>query len=342
MSDDWPWARDFAPDGIYLGTATCGIPPRVTLEAMASVTADWARGRVAGPDFDPVVDEARKLYARLVGVETSAVAIGHQVSPMAGLIAAALPDGTEILVAENEFTSVTFPFAVHAGRGVRVREVPLEALASEVRAETALVAVSAVQSADGRIADLDAIAEATDRHGADVLVDLTQATGWLPVKAGRFAYTVCGAYKWLMAPRGTAFMTVRPDRLDRLTPLTASWYGGEPQRQAATARRHDVSPAWFSWVGTRASLAYLADIGLEQVHRHDLTAEAAFARAAGLSPGPSAIRSLVADDAVSGIMRRLDATASVRAGRLRLAFHVHNTVEEADRLGRALRGHVTD
>jgi selenocysteine lyase/cysteine desulfurase len=66
-----------------------------------------------------------------------------------------------------------------------------------VTSRTTLVAVSAVQSADGRIADLDAMHAASRATGARVLLDTTQAVGWLPVNAGHFAYTACGGYKWL-------------------------------------------------------------------------------------------------------------------------------------------------
>lgn len=351
MSDSWPWSAHFEADGPYFATATCGLPPRRTSDAMSAVLEDWRRGRLSPPDFDRVIERARRTYARLTGVDASAVAIGHQVSALVGLVAGSVPDGAQILTATGEFTSVTFPFAAHEERGVRVGEVALEALPDAIHDGIELVAVSAVQSSDGALADLGAVAEAADEHGVDVLVDLTQATGWLPVDAGRFAYTVCGAYKWLLSPRGTAFLTVRDDRLDRLVPGQAGWYAGErpwesiyglPLRLAVDARRFDVSPAWFSWVGTDASLSFLDDIGREACHGHALEVEAAFATAAGLEPGPSAIRSLVADASVAGLMAEAGTTGSVRAGRLRLAFHVNNTVEEAEALGRLLHGHVSD
>jgi selenocysteine lyase/cysteine desulfurase len=351
MTDTWPWAAHFEADGLYFATATCGLPPRETSEAMGRVLEDWRRGRIAAPGFDPVIAETRSLYARLAGVDPATVAIGHQVSPLVGLIAGAVPDDAEVLTVTGEFTSVTFPFAAHAGRGVRIREVPADLLIDAIDERTSLIAVSAVQSANGAIADLDAVAAAADRHGADVLVDLTQSAGWLTVDAARFAYTVCGAYKWLLSPRGTAFLTVRADRLDSLVAGQAGWYAGEepwesiyglPLRLAQDARRFDVSPAWFSWVGTHASLAFLDEIGPEACHRHALQVEAAFAEASGLESGPSAIRSLVADDAVTGLLAAAEVVASVRAGRLRLSFHVNNTVAEAEHLGGLLRGHVTD
>ena len=59
-----------------------------------------------------------------------------------------------------------------------------------------------------------------------MLVDTTQAVGWLPVDASRFAFTVCGGYRWLLAPRGTAYLTVQAELLDSLIPRTAGWYAG--------------------------------------------------------------------------------------------------------------------
>jgi selenocysteine lyase/cysteine desulfurase len=347
---DWPWAGHFTPDGPYLATATAGLPPRQTVEAMDAVLEDWRRGLLDATAFDPVIAETRSLYADLTGVAPATVAIGHQVSPLVGLVAGSLPEGSEVLTATGEFTSVTFPFAAQAERGIAVTEVPLEGVADAIHPGLDLVVVSAVQSSDGRIADLDAIAAAADEHGVDVLVDLTQAAGWLPVDAGRFAFTVCGAYKWLLSPRGTAFLTVRDDRLDALTPGQAGWYAGRrpwesiyglPLRLADDARRFDVSPAWFSWVGTHSSMRFLADIGAPALYRHALEVQAGFAEAAGLEPGPSAIVSLTADGSVPRLLAEAGVTASVRAGRLRLSFHVNNTVAEAEEVGRLLRGHVT-
>jgi selenocysteine lyase/cysteine desulfurase len=35
----------------------------------------------------------------------------------------------------------------------------------------------------------------------------TQAVGWMPVSAGEFDVTMCGAYKWPCSPHGTALLT---------------------------------------------------------------------------------------------------------------------------------------
>jgi selenocysteine lyase/cysteine desulfurase len=134
------------------------------------------------------VAAARSAYTYLVGADPSAVAVGSQVSVFAGLIAANLPAGSEVLTATGDFTSILFPFYAQSGREIRVREVPLDRIADCVTSRTTLVAVSAVQSADGRVADLDALHAASCATGARarVLLDTTQALGWLPVNASRF------------------------------------------------------------------------------------------------------------------------------------------------------------
>src|SRR5690606_27109464 len=99
----------------------------------------------------------------------------------------------------------------HTRGDLKVRAVPLERLADSVRPGTALAAVSAVQSADGRIADLAALREAARAHGARTYVDFSQAAGWLPVTADLCDYSVTIAYKWLLGTHGAAFLVVPED-----------------------------------------------------------------------------------------------------------------------------------
>ncbi len=338
---------EFDAEVVYLDTASMGLPPRRTLHALHEAQTAWRTGRAHAPDYDTPLTRARGSYAALVGVDPSAVAVGSQVSVFAGLVAAALPDGAQVLTAAGDFTSVVFPFLAQADRGVQVREVPLEYLVDHVSAQTSLVAVSAVQSADGRVIDLDALAEAVAASGARVLLDTTQATGWLPVDAGRFAYTVGGGYKWLLAPRGTCFFTVRPELADGLVPHTAGWYAGQdpwtsiyggPLRLAGDARRFDVSPAWHCWVGQAVSLDLLTDVGRHALHEHAVGLANRFRERLGLPPGDSAIVSLATDGDVSEHLGRAGIVASVRAGRLRLSFHVHNGPDDADLAADALSG----
>ena len=101
-----------------------------------------------------------------------------------------------------------------------------------------------MQSSDGRLADLDAIAAAAAHHGARTLVDATQACGWLPLDAARFDHVVCAGYKWLLAPRGTAFFYARaPRRASALRPHLAGWYAADPPMAQPLRRRRCGWPA---------------------------------------------------------------------------------------------------
>jgi selenocysteine lyase/cysteine desulfurase len=341
-----PAVRDeFAPDVAYLDTASMGLPPRRTVAALEAALAEWRAGRARAPGFDAAVAASRASFAGLVGTTADRVAVGSQVSVFAGLVAASVPDGAEVVTAAGDFTSIVFPFLAQAGRGVCVREVPLTEVAGAVTDRTALVAVSAVQSADGRLADVPAITTAARDHGARVLLDVTQAAGWLPLDLTGVDLAVCGGYKWLLAPRGTCFLAVTPEAAADLAPHTAGWYAGQdpwlsiyggPLRLAGDARRFDVSPAWHCWVGQAPSLELLTGVGIERLHAHALGLANRFRAGVGLPPGNSAIVSLAATDAAGPALVAAGIVASVRAGRLRLSFHVHNTAADADRAAGAL------
>ena len=179
-------------------------------------------------------------------------------------MAASLPDSAEVVDPRRRVHGLAVPLLVHGDRGVVVREVPLEALADAVTPRTTAVAWSAVQSSDGRVADTAAVVEAASRVGALTIMDATQATGWLPLPLDALDAAVCSAYKWLCCPRGTAFMVASPRVLAGVRPQAASWfaaeevhagYYGTPLRLARDARRFDMSPAWFAWMGAVSSLA---------------------------------------------------------------------------------------
>jgi selenocysteine lyase/cysteine desulfurase len=339
---------EFAPVPGYLDAATMGLPPARMLTALRAALDDWAAGRSRPATFDAAVARARAAYARIVSVPSSQVAIGAQASVLTGLVASSLPDGAQVLTVHGDFASVVFPFLVHADRGVTVRQVPLEALADEVGPATTVVAYSLVQSADGRVADATSVREAARRVGALTLCDTTQAVGWLPVAADEDDLTACSAYKWLCSPRGTAFLTVRPDVVELLRPTSAGWYAGQdvwssvygPQMQlAADARRFDVSPAWHAWVGAAEALELFAGVDVVAVNRHDVALADAFRNRIGLPAAAQAVVSLPdPDGARRAALAAAGCVVAGRAGLVRLAFHLWNDEDDVDRAAAAVTG----
>jgi selenocysteine lyase/cysteine desulfurase len=330
--------REFTAGVAYLDTATYGLPPRAAHEAMLATERDRAAGLMTTGVLDEAVTRSREAFARLLDVPADRVACASQVSYFVGLVAASLPAGTEVLVADGDFTSLLFPFA--ARPELTVRSVPLERIADEVRPGTGVVAVSAVQSADGRVAPMDDLIAAARAHGARILLDATQAAGWLPLPTGRVDWLVAGGYKWLLGPRGTCFFTGTREALDALPAIGAGWYAGAdiwdsiyglPLRLATDARRLDLSPAWQCWAGHAPALELLERVGVQAVHDHDVGLARRFAAALGLPPGDSAIVSVPVPDGTADLLRSNGVIATVRAGRLRCAFHVTTSEADADK-----------
>jgi selenocysteine lyase/cysteine desulfurase len=326
------------PETTYLNTASYGLPPRPAWEALQGALADWRTGRTSWEHWGESAEAARAAFARMCSVPVEWVAIGANASTMVGLVATALPDGARVVSAEGEFTSALWPFLAQ-GRGIEVETVPVARLAEALDARTDAVAFSAVQSADGELADLAGIAAAAAHHGALTMVDATQACGWLPLDAARFDVVVCAAYKWLLSPRGSSFMTIRPEHAERLTPHGAGWYAGDdphssyygtPLRLAQDARRFDVSPAWFSWVGTAPAVQLLVEIGVEQIHAHCRRLADRFRAGLELEPGDSAIVAAEIEGAEE-LLRGSGVMAAARAGRLRTSWHVYNDDDDVDR-----------
>jgi selenocysteine lyase/cysteine desulfurase len=330
---------EWAPEGTYLDTASYGLPPARAWSALQEALADWRAGRTSWERWSETTDAARASFARLVGAPAKSVAVGATVSGLVGLIAASIPDGARVLAPDVEFTSTLFPFMVQAERGVEVRTAPPARLAEAIDAQTDVVAFSAVQMSTGDVADLEAVTAAARHHHALTVVDVSQGCGWLPLDATRFDALVCGAFKWLMAPRGTSFLTISPDLLERIVPHAAGWYAGEdledsysgpPLRLAPSARRLDTAPAWFSWVGAAPALALVEELGVEAIQAHDLALANAFRAGLGLPPSNSAIVSAEVD-ADAERLRSAGVMAAAIGGRLRTSWHVYNTPNDVER-----------
>ncbi|MDQ3990850.1 MAG: aminotransferase class V-fold PLP-dependent enzyme, partial [Actinomycetota bacterium] len=290
---------------------------------------------------------------RLIGAEPSSVALVSSLSAAAATVAHSLPPG-RVVVGEREFQSNLFPWLAMERRGAEVVVVPPtgdvvpgEALAGAVDERTVLVAVSEVQSSTGFRVDLEHLMQRVRDAGARLFVNLTQSVGALRFDAGglRPDYAAVHGYKWMLAPRGAAWLYVRPDRLAETEPLAPSWksvpepyaeyYGPVPL--AEDARKLDATMTWFSWPGARAALELLLALDPDAVERRSLELADAFregaaARGLGLVPreAPSQIVGVAVSDpdAVREELRRRGVLGSVRGGLLRLGFHAFN--DEAD------------
>ncbi|MEU1754546.1 aminotransferase class V-fold PLP-dependent enzyme [Micromonospora matsumotoense] len=334
------------PEPGWLNTASYGLPPEPVWTAVQDALADWRVGRTSWEVWEEATGRSREAFAGLVGVPVTDVAVASTVSQLLAPIAAALPAGATVVVPEVEFTSNLFPWLVQQERGVRVRTVPLAGLRDAIDADTDLVAFSLVQSADGAVAPYAEIVAAARAHDALVVVDATQACGWLPFDGSLADAVAVGTYKWLMSPRGAALAYLRPALRERMRPDAAGWYAGKdphatyygpPLRLADDARRFDISPAWFSWVGTAPALELVAALDPAVIGAYDVALANRFLAGLGHPPGRSAIVAVEVPDARQRLARA-GVRAAVRAGQVRVAFHLYTTEADVDLALEALTG----
>jgi selenocysteine lyase/cysteine desulfurase len=328
----------WSPERTYLNTASFGLPPTVAFDELRVALDDWRAGRVSWERWCESTERARACFAHVNGVAFEDVAVGATTSELVGLIAASVPDGSSVLAVDGDFASLLFPWTSQSHRRVTVTAVPLDQLAARIDTRTDVVVVSVVQSATGAVADLDAIVAAAKAVDAVTVVDATQSCGWLPLDASKFDAVVCSGYKWLLAPRGTAYAYVGERLRERMVPLHANWYAGEdrfnsyyglPARLATGARQFDTSPAWFSWVGAAPAIELLETIGIDRIHEHNVRLANRFRAGLGLVSANSAIVSAEVEGADERL-RRSGIQAATRAGALRVSFHVYNTDDDVD------------
>jgi selenocysteine lyase/cysteine desulfurase len=332
-----------APGLAYLDSATYGLAPLPTTAAMRQALEAWEAGTGQWiEDWDVRADEARRHFAHIVGVQPANVALVPAASVGVGTVAASLPPGARILVAENEFTSLLFPLLVARERGASLTAAPVEQLASRVDPATDLVAFSLVHMQTGRVAPADDILGQARAAGARVLIDATHAIPFVDPLAATADFVVCAAYKHLLCPRGTAFLTVRDDRLGALAPWNANWraaddpygrYVGGPLTLADTAARFDTSMAWHLWVGAATSLGLIDEWNGDGRLAAVLGATAELAERLGLPPtGSSIVAVPVTDmDRARQELVRHRVKAGVHTATVRLACHVYTTPEDIDR-----------
>lgn len=343
-------------DRVYLDSASYGLPPTRTVEALEAALRAWARGEADWiADWDGAGDRCRSLVAPMIGAPASEIALEPAVSVAAAIALTSLPFGAEILAPEDEFASVLLPALAAAERVEgRVRRVPFSALADEVDDGTAMVISSHVRSNDGRVQDLAALGEAAARVGAITLIDATHSLGILPVEAQPHGlqFVVAAAYKHLLCPRGVAFLRVPQDLSAATSAIAGSWraakapygyyYGPTLADLAPNAARYDVSLAWHAWVGAEQSLEFLRSVAASE--RRDWCVDLADGLAADLGvarTGSSVMAVPVSDGAAArGDLSAAGIVCSGREQVLRLSFHLYNDYDDVVSAAAVLRKHV--
>ena len=221
-----------------------------------------------------------------------------------------------------------------------------------------MIAVSHVSYLNGRRHDLAALRAAADRAGAMLVVDHTQAAGYLPIRADLADFAFCAGYKWLLGTTGAALAFWNRDRQPNWRPSTAGWYSVDhaapPDWTAPPALRPDAmrftrgNPAHPSLYVLAEALEYLAahDPRAVQHHVQGLTADLlARLDAAGIptitpaDPARHGASACIPTPHAAALAQALEARGVLvwsGRGRLRVSVHGYNRHADLDALMAAL------
>ncbi len=224
------------PEGVaYLNCAYMSPQVRSVREIGERVVTRKSRPwEITPDDFFEDTENARALFARLVGGETDGVALTPSVSYGIAIAAANVEvrEGQEILILEDQFPSNVYQWrelAEHSGAKLVTVSRPAEhdwasAILGHFDENVAVVAVPNCHWTDGSLVDLLRVGERAREVGAALVVDGIQSLGALPCDGEevRPDFLVTSAYKWLLGPYSVGFMYVGEDYREG-KPIEHNW-----------------------------------------------------------------------------------------------------------------------
>ena len=274
---------------------------RPVQEAITSFLELWDREGEPWGEALGHVEEARRLFASLIGARPGEVAVTPGATYGFNALVSMLRLGGNAVAGPANFPTTYYTLHALRRRGVlrEVRivkpqgEVPsLEDWERAIDDETSLVVADHVSWITGYMEDLKALAEVAHRHGAVLVTDAFHSVGVVPVDVKRLSVDglVVGSYKWLMGPHGAGFAYASPSILDGAEPLLSGWMAirdGVLDRYARGERLferpldiHGLAPAgdarvmeWGTWPilaleGLLASLKHMI-MGLDAPGRYE-------------------------------------------------------------------------
>jgi selenocysteine lyase/cysteine desulfurase len=356
---------------IFLAHAgVCPLPRRVS-QAIGDYALEAGTGDQEKFVYPGMLDEGRKLAARLLDCQPEEVAFVGPTSLALSFVASGLKfgSGDNILIYFDDYPSNVYPWMALAEQGVEVRLMntrglgvirPMDVM-GQVDENTRLVALASCHFISGYRIDISAIGAFLRERGILFCLDAIQTLGAFPTPVGQVDMLAADAHKWLLGPCGAGVLYVRREVQEKMNPPIFGWHNVHcpdfvAQERIAfrnDARKYEAGTHnLLGVVGLVAAMGLVLEIGIENISRELLRKRARLAAALQakgytvlLSDAPigadGGIVSFHRDgDDPSGLHQKLSEANMVtslrtdRAGRryIRLSPHFYNTDEELDRV----------
>ena len=232
--------------------------PKIVTEAFCRYT--WQQEDV--PTYtmwqilEPQSEAIRAGLAAEFGCDTEEIAITRNASEALEtlLLGLELRPGDEILTTTQDYPRMLTAIRQRERReGIVLRQVKypvpprrpeeiFDAFAAGITSRTKVILVSQVVFLTGQIAPVKAICDLGRSKGIEVIVDGAHAFAHLNFKQQDLGCDYFGTslHKWLYAPKGTGFLFVRKEKIEKVWPLMAA-----EQKQASDIRKfEEIGTHW--------------------------------------------------------------------------------------------------
>jgi isopenicillin-N epimerase len=250
------------PSVVFLNHGSFGACPKSVLAKQAHLRAQLESEpvRFFEREYEPLLDEALATLGTFLGARPSDLAAVTNTTQAVNSVlrSLVLKPGDEVLTtthAYNACRQALEAVATRSGAKVIVAPVPFpltgaadhdDAVLSCVTNNTRLALLDHVTSPTALCFDLARLVGELESRGVLVLVDGAHAPGMVELRLeGLGASFYAGnLHKWVCAPKGAAFLYVRPDRQALVRPLAISHGANSPRVDRSRFRLE------YDWVGT--------------------------------------------------------------------------------------------